>query len=1527
MKERLKQNKPEHRRISWRILGLAIRNFMVFHWRKQVLGRAIDLVNATKRRNFKREHYYTLVSVFIVLASIVLFVLPSLNWHGIYAAQQTWTTATTSADFTVPTGVYFINAKLWGGGGGGGGGGDASPLTPGGAGGGGGYIEANIPVTPGETLTVKVGGEGGWGTGDTSVGGGGGGGGGYSALLRGASTLLVAAGGAGGGGGDDTTDGTGGAGGAGGGTSGVNGTASGDGDNGDGATQLIGGAGGTGELGTGATGTALQGGAGGTNTNNDGGLGGAGGTNGGGAGGQGDGGSGGCSDAGGGGGGGGGYFGGGGGGISCATDGAGGGGGGSSWASSTATETVTNTAGSGTSTANMTDSDYANNAGWGGAGGPGGAGNGASGTPGMVVLTWDEVSVYSVSNQVFAVGDATTSAATIRISDAGGSNITTNDIRITIATTTVDMRWAPIPNANLSGTASGSDVTDNSVTYENNFATAVIQVANSFEAGDYLDVSGLAFKDFGTANYAASALQLDIDGSGGDTSISTDHNTVTIYGTLSAGTHSLGSQVTNQWSSAYTSTTSIHYRYSLRPEGEGMTIGTTTFNLNSINGVTTADITGAKLYIDTDKNGRVNASTTDWTVLNSTAGTFDTTTNIDYAYSMVNVGGTLYVGTYKINNAEVYRYNYAVDDWTVLNTTAGTFASTSNIHSVASMASINGTLYIGTWNNGAAEVYRYNNAVDDWTVLNTTAGTFDTRSGISTVSSMANINSTLYIGANGSGAAEVYRYNNAVDDWTVLNTTAGTFVTTSGIENVLDMVDVNSTLYIGTGKVDSDYAEVYRYNNAVDDWTVLNTTAGTFDSSSGLDNVNSMANVGGILYIGTGDVDSGWAEVYRYNNAVDDWTVLNTTAGTFDSSANIDGVFSMADVGSVLYFGTDDEFNAEVYRYNFEHSYVGEVSISGISGTVRFATSTTYTIGSTTDFILDLTASSTEVCDQMMVGWGDGSTIGAISNWTITPAGNPTDVTHYVPGSITAGNHSVLGQVGNQWTGGYTGTTSIHFRYSLDPDSTSITLGTTTIDLSGVSGVNAGDIAGVSLSTQGSESIGPNNISTSSDSLATSQNHQRKTWHDGTRYWAAMNKNNDIEFWYSTDGETWTKNSSATLTPDTNIFSIDADENYAYIVYTRSLGVYIRQASSTTDYPGTSFSWGAEYDPMGLWSEYINCDVARNSSGYIYVVFDVYDGFSATWAAAVKSSNPNDVTSWGSESSITTVDDITLQYFYPTIVPLASGKMMAVSQNQANEYAYYNGSSWDLGWLPGTSPLGQEYSPSMVSSVTDDEAYLVYTNDDEVIFLEFSSGEWNSTTTISGNSGNTNVTISIDTASNNKLYITWINSNTVYMKSANPPYTSWSATSTLISSGTNKGVSAAYKDNGNGYIPLIYTSGASSPYDINFYGISPEINLYGSVSISGSSGSLAFATSTTYTISTTTDFILELTVANLSTSLSSIPAVFEGEISFEGDVAIEAPEKAIVGDQMWMDFGGVEPDGCDINMTGNPSAIKHEYQQ
>ncbi|MFN5888248.1 MAG: hypothetical protein ACK438_09790, partial [Flavobacteriales bacterium] len=166
------------------------------------------------------------------------------------AAPTTFTYTGSVQTYTVPAGVTSISVDAYGAGGG---------VYPGGPGtaGAGGRIQGTVPVTPGQVLTIVVGGAGG----NSQYNRCGSGGGGFSGVLDATNNHLISAGGGGGAAGDEGCPQVGG-GGNGGSTSGSNGSCGIGGAGGTNAAGPAGGAGGTGTI-AGAAGNANGGGNGG----------------------------------------------------------------------------------------------------------------------------------------------------------------------------------------------------------------------------------------------------------------------------------------------------------------------------------------------------------------------------------------------------------------------------------------------------------------------------------------------------------------------------------------------------------------------------------------------------------------------------------------------------------------------------------------------------------------------------------------------------------------------------------------------------------------------------------------------------------------------------------------------------------------------------------------------------------------------------------------------------------------------------------------------------------------------------------------------------------------------------------------------------------------------------------------------------------------------------------------------------------------------------------------------------------------
>ena len=165
-------------------------------------------------------------------------------------------------------------------------------------------------------------------------------------------------------------------------------------------------------------------------------------------------------------------------------------------------------------------------------------------------LSYASPSVSSASSQTFTVGQASTAAAVVTVTDDAITPTITAalDIRIRIPAG-FNMTWdTSITTVTLGGTASGK-VSTTLLAYEDSNHTLVVNVTSNFVAGDTLTLTGLKFNNF-TAASNFTQLQLVVAGTGGATA-----NTDNRWKSIQIPTPSLNSAANQTFSVGWTTTT------------------------------------------------------------------------------------------------------------------------------------------------------------------------------------------------------------------------------------------------------------------------------------------------------------------------------------------------------------------------------------------------------------------------------------------------------------------------------------------------------------------------------------------------------------------------------------------------------------------------------------------------------------------------------------------------------------------------------------------------------------------------------------------------------------------------------------------------------------------------------------------------------------------------------------------------------------------------------------------------------------
>lgn len=365
------------------------------------------------------------------------------------------------------------------------------------------------------------------------------------------------------------------------------------------------------------------------------------------------------------------------------------------------------------------------------------------------------------------------------------------------------------------------------------------------------------------------------------------------------------------------------------------TAGTIGGNNTLIASISASVVYNGSLYVGTNKAGAAevyrylgNGST--WTQVSGTVGTIGggATTAIDMVSSMIVYNGYLYIGTSKLNAAEIYRYDGGTSWTKVSAAAAGTIGVSTLIDGVTSMVVYNGKLYAGTLEGGLAELYRYDGGTT-WTTMNTTRGTFiaTNTAAVGAVSSMVSYGGSLYLGLKKTGDADVVRFNGTVGGFISINavTATGSYLidgaAVTAFNDVPAMSIYEGRLVIALAKVSA--TEVVMWNaptgTTTDTWLRLNSASGTIATggTASIDSVSSMAIYNGRLYIGT--IEPNAAQIYRYENNKGAWTIVSqNTPGMIAGGGTgaIDSISTLIPYNQSLFAGTLEGTSAEGYSYS-----------------------------------------------------------------------------------------------------------------------------------------------------------------------------------------------------------------------------------------------------------------------------------------------------------------------------------------------------------------------------------------------------------------------------------------------------------------------------------------------------------------------------------------------------------------------------------------------------------------------------------
>jgi hypothetical protein len=359
-------------------------------------------------------------------------------------------------------------------------------------------------------------------------------------------------------------------------------------------------------------------------------------------------------------------------------------------------------------------------------------------------------------------------------------------------------------------------------------------------------------------------------------------------------------------------------------------------------------------------------------------------------------------------------------------------------------------------------------------------------------------------------------------------------------------------------------------------------------------------------------------------------------------------------------------------------------------------------------------------------------------------------------------------------------------------------------------------------------------VDTSTSSDATAYSHQRKLIHDGTYWWAFYYNGTETVYEYSSDGSTWSNTAQQAFNTTGMIYASlwyndTGSSKVVYIVGDRnsaSRNVYVKRGTIS----GTTITWGTEstvtISPAGANLANKVAFISQDDMGYLWIVsnnkpINAPNNYNI---AAVRSSNVDDVSSWGTRTDLLSSNS-NINYLYAIILPLSSQDMYAMWYRDGNiEGKAYDGST--TSWDSSATSIGNTTSGvtnKTISAVVDssDSIHLVYANETGRVNYTKYTSSWSSPTVLDSDTNNEYVTITID-SSTDDLFAFWVSSN--YQIEGQQYTTSWSAISGIETNTNEKDwLTSVYNVSSRADVCSEWTQGTSSPYDVRFE-IIPEFS-------------------------------------------------------------------------------------------------------
>src|SRR2546426_718586 len=335
--------------------------------------------------------------------------------------------------------------------------------------------------------------------------------------------------------------------------------------------------------------------------------------------------------------------------------------------------------------------------------------------------------------------------------------------------------------------------------------------------------------------------------------------------------------------------------------------------------------------------------------------------------------------------------------------------------------------------------------------------------------------------------------------------------------------------------------------------------------------------------------------------------------------------------------------------------------------------------------------------------------------------------------------------------------------------------------------------------------------------------HQRKIFYDGTRWWAFYYDGSNSVYTWSDNALTWENAVSQVFTSSgVNNPSVwfDSGANIVYAVGDDGVSdatVPVRRGTIS----GTTITWGTQA-AITVTTVSFGSKVAfitKDSNGFLWVASNSQPSTGNYDVAVVKSTNADDVSAWGSLTTLLT-SSIASVSVYPTILPLSSGNVYAFWYANGAIDGKVRAGGW--GSLENIATTATGVYTKAPSGTVDASGNidLVYSDSSGAIVHKQRTSSWGAADTVDSSTGNTQPTITRDSSTGN-LYVFYVQS-TNQIKGRKYSGGTWTDVTGLdVSTITKAGLTSPYSVSG-GLIGFLWNQGDTSPYEIKIAVFLPE---------------------------------------------------------------------------------------------------------